>query len=224
MPIQREITDSTTVDGIVAAAKSHIINSFRALMESPIPTLIIRLDRKIVASNSAASRALDDGAFISIGRDGHMRASTATAHRALDAALHLLSLANTTQLQRVVRIDADALTDSRFLIISKAAVVESAGASNGQSAASPLFKITVRKPHRQLSLTEQSLIDGFGLTPTEARLALAVGNGKSLNDFAASTGIRINTVRWHMTNLRRKMATDSQIALVRLLLALDSEE
>lgn len=64
-----------------------------------------------------------------------------------------------------------------------------------------------------------SLARRFGLTSREARLASAVTAGTSLVDYAESTGVSMNTVRWHLRNLFEKTGSASQADLVRRILS-----
>lgn len=57
----------------------------------------------------------------------------------------------------------------------------------------------------------------FGMTPTEARLASLIADGRSLLDAAAEMGISRNTARTHMKRVYAKTATRRQAELVRLL-------
>ncbi len=59
-----------------------------------------------------------------------------------------------------------------------------------------------------------SLMAWFGLTPTEARLAVALSTGMSLKDYAAQRAVSLNAVRFSLKNIFRKTATRSQAQLV----------
>jgi DNA-binding CsgD family transcriptional regulator len=53
----------------------------------------------------------------------------------------------------------------------------------------------------------------FGLTPAEARLALAVSGGLSLQDYAAQRAISINAARFLLKGVFRKTGATSQAQL-----------
>ena len=58
----------------------------------------------------------------------------------------------------------------------------------------------------------------FGLTPSEARIAVAVANGATLREFADEADISIETARFHMKNALAKTGCRRQSDLVRLIL------
>lgn len=70
-------------------------------------------------------------------------------------------------------------------------------------------------PARRPQLDFKQLGDLFSLTPTEAELANALVEGKSLGEFALARGTSIETVRTHMKRLLSKTDTRSQADFVR---------
>lgn len=62
----------------------------------------------------------------------------------------------------------------------------------------------------------------FGLTPTEARLAVALASGLSLRDCAARQGITIGTARAYLIRIFYKTGTSQQSELVSLLKSIHS--
>lgn len=59
----------------------------------------------------------------------------------------------------------------------------------------------------------------YGLTPTETRVAIALSEGKQLNQIAAQYNISRATVAFHMRNIFQKTGTNRQAELVALMLA-----
>lgn len=57
----------------------------------------------------------------------------------------------------------------------------------------------------------------FGLTPAEARLAIALSEGASINDYAASQGIAAGTARIQLKSIFSKLGINRQPELVRLI-------
>lgn len=57
----------------------------------------------------------------------------------------------------------------------------------------------------------------FGLTPGEARIAAALGEGQSLQEITRRFGISYHTVRTHVRQIFAKTGVRRQAALVRLL-------
>ena len=62
----------------------------------------------------------------------------------------------------------------------------------------------------------------LGLTPSEGRVAALLAEGKSVRDVAAETGYREGYVRWLLKQAYKKNDLSGQVALVRLVLAVDS--
>uniref|UniRef100_UPI0035CC0AFB helix-turn-helix transcriptional regulator n=1 Tax=uncultured Sphingomonas sp. TaxID=158754 RepID=UPI0035CC0AFB len=58
------------------------------------------------------------------------------------------------------------------------------------------------------------LAQWFGLTPTEARVVCALVDGRSPQDYAASNGVSVNAVRFHLKHIFLKTETVSQAQLV----------
>ncbi|MGP1357293.1 helix-turn-helix transcriptional regulator [Roseicyclus sp.] len=75
--------------------------------------------------------------------------------------------------------------------------------------------VTVTDPARALAGGVPHLRRLWDLTPTEAELALALANGRTVEAFAAARGITPGTVRWHLKNAEAKMGVGSVAALVR---------
>ncbi|UVO55430.1 helix-turn-helix transcriptional regulator [Sphingomonas sp. SUN039] len=60
-----------------------------------------------------------------------------------------------------------------------------------------------------------SVVERYGLTPSELRVALALFEGKTPGAIAASQGVSLATVRTHLRRLYEKTDTSGQAALVR---------
>ncbi|WP_288991176.1 helix-turn-helix transcriptional regulator [uncultured Sphingopyxis sp.] len=57
----------------------------------------------------------------------------------------------------------------------------------------------------------------YGLTPTEARLAVWLAGGKSLQDYAALRAVSLNAARFTLKGIFRKTGATSQAQLVAML-------
>ena len=60
----------------------------------------------------------------------------------------------------------------------------------------------------------------YGFTPAEARAALALCDGGSLDTVAAQLNIKLNTLKTHLKSIYLKTSTDSRAALTKLMLSL----
>ena len=73
---------------------------------------------------------------------------------------------------------------------------------------------------RQLQQGCRLLSDTFALTPAEARVAMALLDGMTLQSYSQQARVRISTVRWHLRNALAKTGCANQRDLVRLTIAL----
>jgi DNA-binding CsgD family transcriptional regulator len=80
----------------------------------------------------------------------------------------------------------------------------------------PLALIVVVDPERH-SPSESGLVELFGLSPAEARLAAALMTGKRLSAIAADLGVQVTTVRSQLGSILKKVGVKRQSDLVRIL-------
>jgi DNA-binding CsgD family transcriptional regulator/PAS domain-containing protein len=74
-----------------------------------------------------------------------------------------------------------------------------------------------------LSQPEPNLLQRvYGLTPAEARAALALCDGGSLDTVAAQLNIKLNTLKTHLKSVYLKTSTDNRAALTKLMLSLSN--
>ena len=73
---------------------------------------------------------------------------------------------------------------------------------------------------RRRVATIRQLIELLGLTPAEARLARALANGESLEDYARESDLRLPTVKTQLRSVFAKTACDRQASLIRLITAI----
>jgi DNA-binding CsgD family transcriptional regulator len=78
----------------------------------------------------------------------------------------------------------------------------------------PRVMIVASRNHRTAFAHVDHLRDWFGLTPAEARLAAALAEGASLEDFAVTRGISLNAVRFLLKGVFAKTETHRQPELV----------
>ena len=67
--------------------------------------------------------------------------------------------------------------------------------------------------------TVKQLMELFGLTPAEARLARALAGSETLEDYAREAGLRMPTAKSQLRSIFIKMSCDRQAELVRIVLA-----
>lgn len=77
--------------------------------------------------------------------------------------------------------------------------------------------VTVTDPDDVASLPAEHLARQFNLTPAEARIAAALADRKSIEEYAEQAGITIGTARWTLKRVLEKTGCRRQSELVRLL-------
>ena len=90
--------------------------------------------------------------------------------------------------------------------------------TDGNGAASESAAILlIAEPDRRPAILGRHLVDWFGLTPTEAELAVQLANGARLEDLSARKGVRMSTLRSQLSAVLGKTGADRQAELVGLL-------
>ena len=74
-------------------------------------------------------------------------------------------------------------------------------------------------PQRSQAISPDALATTYELTPAEAQVAIAIGNGLSPHETASIIGTAISTVRTQLKAIYRKMGVSRQSELVKVLLA-----
>ncbi|MEQ8431141.1 MAG: helix-turn-helix transcriptional regulator [Silicimonas sp.] len=83
----------------------------------------------------------------------------------------------------------------------------------------PALALFLAAPERRSRAPETLLMELFGLTPTEARVAGALANGARTVDVAEELDVSQTTIAFHMRNLFQKTGTNRQTDLIALFLA-----
>jgi DNA-binding CsgD family transcriptional regulator len=82
----------------------------------------------------------------------------------------------------------------------------------------PLAIILVGDPLAR-TLTETDLIEFFGLSPAESRVAAALLAGKKVRQIAVELDVQITTVRTQLSSIFQKVGAKNQADLIRMLLS-----
>jgi DNA-binding CsgD family transcriptional regulator len=169
---------------------------------------------RLIAMNTAAADACAQGDWIAIDGTQTLIIRDAALNQKFRSAIYACFTSNTRQ---VARIDDNDGAVEKFLIVKK---IASVGGGTSQPPGES-FLVHVRTPRDHIKLHPEELEQIFDLTPTEARLVLALTNGVSLKAFAEQSHTELSTVRWHLANARSKTGARNQLDLVRLVLAID---
>lgn len=84
----------------------------------------------------------------------------------------------------------------------------------------PHFLVIIRRRGALVPPSIDDIKTIFGLSQREAEVALALVEGKSVEDLARARDVSTDTVRWHLKNIYRRTDCNSQADLVRLVLSL----
>src|SRR5262245_19733141 len=77
--------------------------------------------------------------------------------------------------------------------------------------------VFVSDPARPLEIPIEWIMDAYGLTQAEARVALAASSGASIPETAARLNISPNTVKTHLRHVFAKTGANRQAELARLI-------
>ena len=83
----------------------------------------------------------------------------------------------------------------------------------------PAAVVLLSDPEQRARVPQQVVARLFGLTPSEARIALALAEGLRTEEIATQVGITTTTVAFHLRNLFQKTDTHRQAELIALILA-----
>lgn len=106
--------------------------------------------------------------------------------------------------------------DKRFSLTLTLMQQRPSAAVDGESAkAADILCLVAPLDGRRIA-TARQLMDFFGLSAAEARLARAICHGDSVEEYARDQGLRLPTVRTQLSSIFNKTGTERQAGLVRL--------
>ncbi|MCG6657664.1 response regulator [Halomonas campisalis] len=188
---------------------------------------------------SAATRALDLVApgMVLLGPDGQLLyANRAARQLASDTeglevthGLSIASGADSQALRRTLRATLTASAAGREAVNclrlarpgkQRALLVLACSLGNaGGLAREPAAVILLADPDKRARVPQTVLASLFGLTPTEARIALALAEGLRSDEIAEQMSVSTTTIAFHLRNLFQKTDTHRQAELIALVLS-----
>ena len=126
---------------------------------------------------------------------------------ALRGAVDLMAAPAAGTGRRILRLSRAGGETPLAVIVSKAPYAlqnMEAGGSRG------LACLAVVDPGRQSTPAPEVLMELFGLTQAEARVALQIGAGKSINEIAGEFGVKVGTVRSQVISIFAKTGLNRQ--------------
>lgn len=159
---------------------------------------------RILSSNETAAQLLADGAMMRADREGRLRLRSAVAQRGLQRSLEEF-LAHPQAPHRTLRLSEE----PRREILLRAVPDRPASGPH-----TPVLTIYVQGELATLHRAE-GLMALYGLTRTEAKLALAITDGLTIAAAAAKTGITEESARTYTKRIYQKTGVARQAELVR---------
>jgi len=180
----------------------------RAFELLPFPALLLADDGSIELENKAAQAALADGPPL------HRR----------DRVLRVCDRELDQKLRRMLReLTAEATTPSLLTIPRDgkrplSLLLSRLPAPRAREQAPGHVLVLICDPQRRSGAVRELLVRSYGLTGSEARVALAVLEGKSVEQLAGELYISLNTAKTHLKSIFAKVGTGRQSELVATIL------
>jgi DNA-binding CsgD family transcriptional regulator len=196
----------------LAVAANHHLASSQMLDRLSLGAIVVDEDSHPLIVNRVAERILrkSDGLSSSpAGLCGSTAATTARLRAAVRETVHAAAGGHI----RSVGLQIERAANARPF----GAIVVSLRRSGRRRRRQPAAIVFIADPARTQITPERLLRELYGLTPAEARLAMALSHGKTLTDTAASLGIARNTAHSQLGSIFAKTGTSTQAELVHLL-------
>jgi len=193
-------------------ARESVDHAASGVHSSHIAAIIVAPDGRVVDYDHRGDSFLKAGRVLCT-RARQLRCTDAILQTAFNAALKETSLSGRNA---NLLLHAPDEPDKRFSLtltrmrrsLADTAKVHTSSAANVLCLIAPL-------DGRRIA-TAQQLIDFFGLSRAEARLARAICHGDSVENYARDHDLRLPTVRTQLSSVFNKTGTDRQAELVRL--------
>lgn len=187
------------------ADRSHIMGMAEAFDRMSCGAILMDRAGRVVHANRRATHHLGDSLRISNNR---LSARDGTSDARLQQVIRS-ELTHSGELRgratvRIARPHAAPLFAFVMPILN--------ASSHGGAAASSLIMLV--DPTEQRRVSSATMIDFYGLTPAEARIAAVIGAGRSVEDAATQCGIQISTAQTHLKRIFHKMGIGRQAQLV----------
>lgn len=198
----------------IAGLESGLNAATAALDRFPAGVIVVDSDARVILMNCKGEAVLQRQDGLTLLSDG-LRAADRNETSKLRNAIAAVSSQPGAAVQRpgtVLLISRPSGAKSFEVLVSP--LPPSSQLSKGRPAAS-LF---ITDPEQETQLDSTALRNLFGLTPAEIRLATALVEGRSVEDYAETASISSNTARTHVKRIYSKTGVNRQSELVRLLL------
>lgn len=164
---------------------------------------------RVVDLDPQAERLLRNTQILVRSARGRLMASSPDADRALGEALRAFSVSNEGR-PRAIHLSDEPWLDMLLVPMRERAI---------SGAVTPVLIAYVHGDERSSADRRDQLAQLFGLTPSEAGLAVALSRGKTIAESAAELNLTIETARNYSKKIYAKTGARGQPDLVRLILA-----
>lgn len=204
MDLMTEVQDPVTT----GAAHDELGHAYDALDVLGWAVLVVTQDSRVLYANREAGRLLGRGEVVQL-RDGLVVAGADDTAAALRLAIE--AVADTTRCATL------RLGDGYLATLQRMAYRVSGGGRSPTDAAR--IAVVLKHPGRGVASPAQ-LTDAFGMTAAEARLASAIAQGASLEQYGAEHDVRPGTLRTQLSSIFLKTGVGRQVDLVALVHAI----
>jgi DNA-binding CsgD family transcriptional regulator len=168
----------------------------------------------ILAANPQMQSFIASRADLFRSSTGRLEVADAAAQKKLAAALADLAPGGR---RTIPFASPTASSGTNWLVVERLPDVEPPASSSEEAA--PLFRVSFRSREGLADLVEpERLMADLDLTRVEATITAALVEGLSPAECAGRLGTQLSTIRWHLTNIRRKLGCSSQRDIVRTVL------
>lgn len=193
------------------------LNSERSIYESVVShlalgTVAINDEGSIIKMNPIAEHILNSGENLYINQ-GRLACHSPSLNQSLQQML--LSAGNTNSPKLVDSLTVPRVNTATPLYLTIKPRVSSEFTSDMIAAHNMLF---INAAEMHVTGSQSALQRMLGLTKAEARLAIELANGLTVDDISEKLHISINTVRTHISRLYQKTDVNKQTALVSMVL------
>lgn len=211
----RHLVNAVEMAGRFSAAGRAARDLRHVLDRARFGLVLLDADGRVLEANAFARRLFEQRDGIAVAR-GRLVATQSESAKSLAETLHA---AQATRAGGDAAAPAARLKRSggRAPIMAMAVPVTSGRDPFGVQGAAVALVVT--DPLEDARLPLDALRRRYGLTRSEARLALELMQGRKLRDAAERTGLTYETARWYIKSAFRKTGAAGQADLVRLLLS-----
>lgn len=218
----------------------HLIQQLTPYLRSALDLFVRRIDTEAERAALAATVAGMSVGSLTVDPEGHVIEANQPASTILDQqdgirligrAIALDDSEKSRYLHELIRKNAEASISGAEITFAKTLLVERPSGREGLSllvrpaatagsgmAIRPTALIHIVDPSGPRTTVNGALRQLFGLTPAEARIALAISNGCTIGEIADATALSRNTIRTQLRSIFAKMGVKRQAALIRTVL------